>query len=208
MRILITAGPTREYLDPVRFLSNASSGKLGYAIAAAAVRRGHMVELISGPVALKPPKGMKVTQVVTSEEMFEAAARLFPQCDAAVMAAAVCDYRPVKRSNRKLKKTGKRLTIRFRATQDIAAYLGRRKGSRKLIGFALESHDGLKNAAEKLRRKNCDAIILNQPDTIGAETATLQILRTAGGCGPPVTGTKLRLAARILELVEELHSNR
>ena len=132
MRLLLTAGPTREYLDPVRFLSNASSGKLGYAIAAAAAKRGHAVELISGPVELQPPRGVKVTHVVTSQEMFQAASSIFPRCDAAIMAAAVCDYRPAKRSTKKLKKTGDALTVTFRPTQDIAAHLGRRSEERRV----------------------------------------------------------------------------
>jgi len=206
MRILITAGPTREYLDPVRFLSNASSGKLGYAIAAVAARRGHRVELISGPVALKLPPGAKVTSVVTSEEMFQAAVRLFAKCDVGILAAAVCDYRPAKRSARKLKKTGGGLTLRLHLTRDIAAYLGRIKGDRKLIGFALESHDGLRNAEEKLRRKRCDAMILNRPDTIGADRATIQVLHAPNRWDRPVTGTKLRLAAKIVALAETLEA--
>lgn len=208
MRLLITAGPTREYLDPVRFLSNASSGKLGYAIAAAAVRRGHAVELISGPVELKPPPGVKVTHVGTSQEMFEAAVSIFSKCDAAIMAAAVCDYRPAKRSTRKLKKTGDELTITFRPTKDIAAHLGRIKQGRILIGFALESHDGPANAEEKLRRKRCDAIVLNRPDTIGADRATVQILLAPDRWQPPSTGTKPQVARKIVRLAETLAAGR
>lgn len=208
MRLLITAGPTREYLDPVRFLSNASSGKLGYAIAAAAVKRGHVIELISGPVELKPPKGVKVTHVVTSQEMFEAAVSIFARCDAAILAAAVCDYRPAKRSNKKLKKTGDELTITFRPTQDIAAKLGRIKNGRILIGFALESHDGRTHAEEKLRRKRCDAIVLNHPQTIGAERATVQILLAPDHWQASFTGTKPQVARKIVGLAEALVAER
>lgn len=208
MNLLITAGPTREYLDPVRFLTNASSGKLGYAIAACAARRGHRVELISGPVELDAPRGVRVTRVVTSREMYDAAVSLFPSCDAAIMAAAVCDYRPAKRSNRKLKKTGGTLTLTFRSTEDIAARLGRMKGDRVLIGFALESHDGPANAEAKLRRKRCDAIVLNRPDTIGADRATVQFLLKGGGWQAPISATKPRIAGDIVRLTEKLMEGR
>jgi len=208
MRLLITAGPTREYLDPVRFLTNASSGKLGYAIAAAAAKRGHRVELISGPVALTPPRGVKVTNVVTSQEMYAAAVRLFPRCDAAIFAAAVCDYCPAKRSPRKFKKTGRPLTLVLRPTPDIAAKLGRTKGHRVSIGFALETHEAKRNAESKLRRKRCDAVILNHPETIGADRASIQILRAPQHWEPPVAGTKSKIALHIVKLAEELRERR
>ncbi len=205
MRILITAGPTREYLDPVRFLTNASSGKLGYAIAAAAARRGHKVELVSGPVEVKPPKGVRVTQVVTSREMFDAAVALFAKCDAAIMAAAVCDYRPARTSRRKLSRSGG-LTLSLRPTRDISAYLGRTKGDRIVVGFALEDRKGRARAAEKLRRKRCDAIVLNQPSNIGVDSGAVQVMLASAQWLPPMSGTKKRIAEELISLVEALTS--
>jgi phosphopantothenoylcysteine decarboxylase/phosphopantothenate--cysteine ligase len=204
MRLLITAGPTREYLDPVRFLSNASSGKLGFAIAAQAARRGHHVELIAGPVELRAPKGVKVTRIVTSAEMFDAAVARFPKCDAAVMAAAVCDFRPAMVSSKKLQRRGRGLTLALRPTKDICAHLGRRKGPRVVIGFALEDRRPKARAELKLRRKHCDAIVLNHPGNIGAERAIVRFLLYSQGWQPTIEATKLAVAARIVELAEQL----
>ncbi len=203
MRILITAGPTREYLDPVRFLSNASSGKFGYAIAAAAAKRGHQVELVSGPVGLPPPKGVKVTHVVTSREMFDAAARLFPKCHAAVMVAAVCDYRPVRVARRKLSRVAG-MTLTLRPTRDIAAYLGRRKGNRAVVSFALEDREGRARAQAKLRRKRSSAIVLNHPSTIGADRVEIQVCMAPDRWLPRFCGTKRAAAAYLVGLLERI----
>src|SRR5579872_3621384 len=141
MRILITAGPTREYLDDVRFLSNASSGKMGYALVEAAVAAGHDVVLVSGPVALVPPTGIEFHAVETTREMFDACSKLFPQCDGVIGAAAVCDYRPRERVPGKLAKTGQPLVVEFVENPDILAELGRRKQHRWVVGFALETQN-------------------------------------------------------------------
>ena len=148
MRILVTAGPTREYFDSVRFISNPSSGKMGYAIAAEAARRGHKVDLVSGPVELPAPKGVKVTHVVTAQEMFDAAAAMFSRCQAAVMTAAVCDYRPATRLDRKLKKSNRPFSLRLVPTPDICAYLGRIKGDRIVIEMLAESGENLFGSIE------------------------------------------------------------
>src|SRR5262245_58324814 len=141
MRILITAGPTREYLDDVRFLSNASSGRMGYALAETALARGHQVVLISGPVTLPAPTECEFLPVETSEEMHEACLAHFPGCDGAIGAAAVCDYRPRARAVGKISKTGKPILLEFVETPDILADLGRRKEQRWIVGFALESQN-------------------------------------------------------------------
>jgi len=204
MRILVTAGPTREFFDSVRFISNPSSGKMGYAIAAQAARRGWKVDLISGPVELPAPKGVKVTSVVTAQEMFDAAIALFPRCQAAVMTAAVCDYRPAARLDRKLKKSNRVRSLRLLPTPDIAAHLGKSKGDRIVIGFAMEDHDAHRHAEAKLRRKRCDAIVLNGPTNVGGDRASVEIFRKASGWEPPVAGSKTHIAKLVVDLVQLL----
>src|SRR6266478_5014191 len=160
MQILITAGPTREYLDDVRFLSNASSGKMGYALAQAALEAGHKVVLVSGPTSLAPPAGCEFHATETTGEMYDACLALFPKCDGVIGAAAVCDYRPRERLSGKIGKTGKPLQLELVETSDILAELGRRKeGNRRwVVGFALESRNPRENALRKLKAKGCDAI--------------------------------------------------
>lgn len=208
LHILITAGPTREYLDTVRFISNPSSGKMGYAIAAAAARRGHRVTLVSGPVELKPPSGVETFQVVAGAEMALAARRAFKSADAAVFCAAVCDYRPSTRVGRKLPKTKRRLTLELVPTEDIAASLGRTKGRRVTIAFALEDHDGRNKAEKKLRKKNADAILLNGLATIGAGDARFEFLKRGGEWEPWPRLSKAVVARRVVSAVEELVANR
>src|SRR5512136_2309382 len=127
MRTLITAGGTREYLDPVRFISNASSGRMGYALARAALRAGHKVTLITAPTALKPPTGAKVIAVQSAAEMFQAVKKHFPRCDCLIMAAAVADYTPAHPAKTKLKKQAAKLTLELKPTPDILKWAGRRK---------------------------------------------------------------------------------
>jgi phosphopantothenoylcysteine decarboxylase/phosphopantothenate--cysteine ligase len=159
---LITAGPTREPLDPVRFLSNRSSGRMGYALAAAAARAGCRVVLVSGPVALRPPRGARVLRVETAEEMRRATLREARGAGLVIMAAAVADYRPAAPSRRKIKKGAARQVLRLERTPDILAELGRRKRrGQLLVGFAAETHDLLRHAREKLARKNLDFLVAN-----------------------------------------------
>lgn len=204
MRLLITAGPTREYFDSVRFLSNASSGRMGYAIAAEACRRGHEVVLISGPVELPPPEGVEVVRVVSAKEMFEAAVERFADCQAAVMVAAVADYRPVKRARAKQPKTDECLNVALEPTDDICAHLGRTKAGRVVVGFAMEDHDHRAHAEGKLLRKSCDAIVLNHVETAGAVDAEIEIFRASGGWGDPFRGDKAAVAVEVVLLVETL----
>ncbi len=161
MRFLITAGPTREPIDPVRYLSNRSSGKMGYAIAEAAVEAGHDVVLISGPVNLDPPHGAKLISVATSDEMFDSVHRSVPDCDLLVMAAAVADYKPAQISNEKIKKRAADLSLDLIQTRDVLASLPRQDRHFAIVGFAAETESVEANALKKLREKNCDVIVAN-----------------------------------------------
>lgn len=169
MRILVTAGPTREPLDAVRFLSNPSSGKMGFACARAARRAGHRVTLVTGPVALPDPPGVRTVRVTTALEMRRAVLAEYPGADAVVMTAAVGDYRPARRFAGKLKKDARVLTLRLVRTPDILRALGRRKGRRVLVGFALEVQDAVHQALLKYKRKNLDLVLLNSPRTFAAD---------------------------------------
>lgn len=204
MRILVTAGPTQEYFDTVRFVSNPSSGKMGYALAAEAQRRGHAVVLVSGPVLVVAPGGVEFIRVTSAAEMFEACVDTFPDCEAGIMTAAVCDYRPARKLDHKLRKRARPRHITLVPTQDIAAHLGKIKGHRVLVGFAMEDHDHHSHAEQKLRKKNCDAIVLNGKGNIGTDDATVEILQAESGWSRPQSGTKSRIATTILDLVEKL----
>lgn len=204
MKLLVSAGPTREYLDSVRFLSNPSSGRMGYALAREAARRGHDVTLVSGPVALKPPPGVTLVGVESAAEMSAACKRAFRDADAAIMCAAVCDYRPTRRGTLKLPKQTRAFQIMLEPTEDIAAALGRRKGRRVLVGFAMEDHDPHAKAERKLRQKRCDLIVLNGPDNIGTQTAVVEFFTPQGGWEPPIRGSKAAVARAILTRLEAL----
>ena len=169
LNILITAGPTREALDPVRFISNRSSGKMGYALAEAARKKGHRVILISGPVSLNKPKGIKFFPVETAAQMYKRTLLLSKKADLIVMCAAVADYTLFKTERTKIKKHASTLTLRLRRTKDILAELGRRKTEKQiLVGFAAETSNLLENAQTKLASKNLDYIVANQ---VGSKTS-------------------------------------
>ncbi len=203
MRILITAGPTCEDIDPVRYITNRSSGTMGYAVAAEAARRGHEAILVSGPTALEPPEGVEMVPVRSAADMLAACLERFAACDAAILVAAVADYRPADYSPQKIKKDNGDLVLRLARTEDIAQRLGALKARQILVGFALESDEGHASAEAKLAAKNLDAIVLNHPDTLGAGTIAAEVLTCAGGWEPPERLSKPQLAARILDLVEE-----
>ena len=202
-RVLITAGPTREYLDDVRYLSNASSGRMGFALAAAAVQVGWPTVLISGPVDLSPPVGVEFHSVVTTAQMKEVCLELFPACQLVIAAAAVCDYRPRVKISGKLKKTGGTLTLEMIETDDVLAELGRCKGERKLVGFALEAQNPRENALQKLRRKNCDWIVLNNPTAIGSLMNSVELLDPQGATVAAWSGTKTEVAERLIQWLGE-----
>jgi phosphopantothenoylcysteine decarboxylase/phosphopantothenate--cysteine ligase len=166
--ILVSAGPTCEDLDPVRYLTNRSSGKMGYAVAEAAARRGAKVALISGPVNLETPAGVERIDVRSAEEMHRAVVERFARASIAILAAAVADYRPVERRDKKIKKTEAPLAISLEPTTDILAEVGRRKGHKIVVGFAAESDHVAENARKKLSSKNADLIVANDVTAEGA----------------------------------------
>lgn len=171
-RVLITAGPTQEAIDAVRVVTNLSSGKMGFALARQATLLGAEVTLVSGPTSLHPPLHVQYEPVVTAEAMLQVVERHFEKADIVIMSAAVADYRPVKPSAQKMKKSPGTLSIELEPTTDILASLGRRKGARVLVGFALETENGLENAGQKLAQKNLDFIVLNNPNEPGAGFGT------------------------------------
>jgi phosphopantothenoylcysteine decarboxylase / phosphopantothenate---cysteine ligase len=204
MNVLVTAGPTREYLDDVRYLSNASSGKMGYALAAAARDAGWNVVLVSGPVAILPPAGCEFEPVVTTAQMREACLRRLPHCQGVIAAAAVCDFRPVHKIAGKIsKQAGQVLRLELEQTEDILAELGTAKADRWIVGFALESQNGRENALRKLRDKNCDVILLNDPSAIGGEDTRIELLDAEGRVQEDWTGSKREVAALIVAWLRE-----
>ncbi len=207
LNLLITAGPTREPVDPVRFLSNRSSGKMGYALARAAVAKGFAVTLISGPVALTPPDGLAgFVSVTTAAEMAQAVKSRFPLMDAAILCAAVADYTPKTVASQKIKKADGGLTLELVRTEDILAALGKMKTSaQKLIGFAAETQDLEQNAMGKLTRKNLDWIAANRVDlpNLGfqSEQNAITLLGADGSRIEFPAEEKTLLAARLLDAV-------
>jgi phosphopantothenoylcysteine decarboxylase / phosphopantothenate---cysteine ligase len=161
VRFVVTAGPTREAIDPVRFISNRSSGKMGYAIAEAAIAAGHNVKLISGPASVAPPEGAQFISITTSDELHDEVHRAVRKCDVLVMCAAVSDYKPAKVEPRKSQKLKTPFALELIPTRDILASLSRDNRSYLVVGFAAETHDLETNAQKKLRAKNCDLIVAN-----------------------------------------------
>jgi phosphopantothenoylcysteine decarboxylase/phosphopantothenate--cysteine ligase len=161
VRFLVTAGPTREPIDPVRYLSNRSSGKMGYAIAEAAIEAGHDVALISGPVDVDPPRGAELISVSTSDEMFDAVHEHARGCDVLVMCAAVADYKPKKVSDNKIKKRAANFSVELLPTRDILASLPKQDRDYVVVGFAAETENVEANARKKLEEKNCDVVVAN-----------------------------------------------
>jgi phosphopantothenoylcysteine decarboxylase / phosphopantothenate---cysteine ligase len=208
--VLVTAGPTLEDLDPVRFLSNRSSGRMGYRLAEAARDRGATVLLVSGPTALPDPPGMEVVRVRSAAQMQAAVAERVEGASVVAMAAAVCDHRPREVASSKVKKTGGPQTLALVPTADILAGLGQSKGSRVLVGFAAETEELVENAGKKLREKNLDLIVANDVTAEGAgfggETnAALLLDRNGGRVEVPLT-SKRELADRIWDRVLELRA--
>lgn len=207
-RVLVTAGPTREILDPVRHLTNPSSGKMGYALARVAKRRGAEVTLISGPTSLTPPHGVKDVQVTTAQQMHEAVMAEFPQKDAVVMAAAVSDYRPKVAASEKMKKDKGGESLKLERTEDILYRLGQLKADQILIGFAAETENLLENAREKLQQKNLDFIVANDLTAANAgfasDTNEVTILWPAGEMETLTKATKEEVAKQIWDRVERL----
>jgi phosphopantothenoylcysteine decarboxylase/phosphopantothenate--cysteine ligase len=212
-KVIITAGPTREILDPVRFFSNRSSGKMGYALAEAANQLGAEVTLISGPVSLNPPTGVNVKYIENAEEMYNAVMELFPSADIVIKSAAVADYRPKQVSSEKMKKQDGDLIIQMERTKDILKTLGERKDHQFLVGFAAETSNLDEYANSKLKRKNADMIIANNVNEKGAgfeeDTNIVTIYKKDGTKKPLGIMSKKELAEEILrEIVNTLQEER
>lgn len=205
MRILITAGGTREYIDPVRFISNASSGRMGYALARAALKAGHTVTLITGPTSLRIPNNTKVVRVETAAQMFEAVKKHFHRCDCLIMAAAVADYTPARTSKTKIKKTGETMTLQLKSTPDILKWAGKHKKKDQIVvGFALEDKVLRIRAEKKLKSKSLDVIIANTPAAIGSDKSSIQIKTPDSPWINIENTTKSVTARKIVRFVENL----
>lgn len=207
-KVLITAGPTVEAIDPVRYLSNHSSGKMGYAIAEAARDAGAEVILVSGPVSLKTPIGVERIDVVSAKEMKEAVIKRLPEVDIIIKAAAVADYRPKDVAKQKIKKSSNELTLVLEKTDDIAMEVGRKKSPKQLfVGFAAETENVHKNAREKLERKGMDLIVVNdvtQPGAgFGVDTNIVTIYDRKGVVASFPKLSKMEIARRMIALIEE-----
>lgn len=201
-RILITSGPTRQYVDPVRYLSNASSGRMGAALAVAAVEAGHDVVIVSGPVQVSYPSAARVVAVVSTEQMLDVCCREFPHCDGLIAAAAPCDYRPEQVAEEKIAKTGEPLMLQLLETPDVVATLAESKRADQwFVGFALETNDQHIRTLVKLEKKNCDLMILNSPQAINATTNQVEVMDRMGAIVATLSGTKTLVAKGILRLV-------
>jgi phosphopantothenoylcysteine decarboxylase/phosphopantothenate--cysteine ligase len=207
--VLITAGPTREKIDPVRYLTNRSSGRMGYAIAEAALRRGARVLLVSGPTLLTPPEAAEVTRVESAEQMREAVLQLLPRASIVIKTAAVSDYRPKAAANQKMKRKGP-MTLELEATPDILKELASKKGSRLIVGFAAETENVLENARQKLVAKNLDMIVVNDVSREGigfdSDRNAVTIIMHDGVVEVP-ENTKSEVAQRVLDQVVRLRQN-
>ena len=208
--VLITAGPTREKIDPVRYLTNRSSGRMGYALAEAALRRGARVLLVSGPAALTPPDAAAVTRVESAEQMREAVLKLLPQATIVIKTAAVSDYRPKHPASQKIKSKGA-LTLELEPTTDILADIARKKDSQIIIGFAAETENALENARQKLSSKSLDAIVANDVSREGvgfdSDRNAVTIITHDDVIEVPES-TKWEVAQRVLDEIVRLRDRR
>jgi phosphopantothenoylcysteine decarboxylase/phosphopantothenate--cysteine ligase len=203
-KILITSGPTRQYLDPVRYLTNASSGRMGRALAEAALAAGHEVIVVSGPVTVDYPPQAKVLPVISTEELLETCQREFPSCDGVIGAAAPCDYRPVQVESKKIAKTGQPLELHLVETPDVMATLGATKRPGQwLVGFALETDDQRFRALVKLEKKSCDLIVLNGPAAMDSLDNQVEVLDVTGQVIAAIQGSKAVVARGILKVISD-----
>ena len=204
MNILITSGPTREYLDPVRYLTNGSSGRMGFALAEAVLQQGDVPIVVSGHVTVDYPQGAAVHRVETTEQMLQRCLELFPQCAGVIGAAAPCDFRPVAFSEQKIvkPKDGSGIHLQLLETPDILAALGKiKRPDQWSVAFALETSGGKHRALEKLQRKLCNFVVLNSPDSIDSEEASFQVFDANGEQRTAFTGAKHIFAQALLQLV-------
>ena len=203
-KILITSGPTRQYIDPVRYLSNASSGQMGRCLAVAALHREHEVVVVSGPVQLSYPDGCRVVEVVSTDEMLHACVEEFPGCDGMIGAAAPCDYQPIEVAEQKLRKTGGMRQLKLMETPDIMATLGREKRPGQwTVAFALETDDAHFRAITKLERKFCNLVVLNGVRAIDAADNQVDIIAPDGNVVCSAAGPKQQVADQILLTIQQ-----
>ena len=203
--ILITSGPTRQYLDPVRYLTNASSGRMGAALAEAALERGHAVTIISGPVSVDYPAAARLIAVDTTDQMLAAVLEQFPSHDGLIGAAAPCDYMPRRVSSEKIAKDGRPLTLELVETPDIVATAAQRKRPDQwVVGFALVTEDQRLPALVKMERKCCNLMVSNGPGAINATTNDVEIIAADGTTIALASGSKRQVADAILQAVEPL----
>lgn len=206
--ILITAGPTREFLDPVRFLTNRSSGKMGYEIAEEALRRGAQVILISGPTHIFPPQRVEFKQVQTAQEMEKEVSKHYPQADIVIMAAAISDFRFVRMMPQKVKKQELEEKVKLAPTQDILKKLGKKKGKKVLVGFAAETENVVDNALKKIREKNLDLIVANDvsEEGIGFESDLnlVSIIFPDGRTIQTEKRSKQEISQKVLDTIEDI----
>jgi len=202
-RILITSGPTRQYLDPVRYLTNASSGRMGAALASAAVEAGHEVVVVTGPVEVEYPQAAEVIPIVSTEQMLQLALEVFPSCSGLIGVAAPCDYRPVIVSSQKIRKTGSPLTIHLVETPDVVAELAAVRTSQWMVAFALETEDERMRAMQKMERKSCELIVVNGPRAIHAVETAVEILASEGGVIASFSGDKRRVGKDVFRVIAQ-----
>ena len=202
-RILITSGPTCQYLDPVRYLTNASSGRMGRGLAEAALEHGHEVVIVSGPVDIEYPTAAEVVPVVSTEEMLDECRRLFSGCDGLIGVAAPCDYRPVKVAANKIAKTGEPLVLHLIETDDVVAALGAEKRHQWLVGFALETEDRRLRALGKLEKKSCDLMVLNGAEAMHSLENHVEVLDRNGDVLAEFHGPKPEVARGIFRIIQQ-----
>jgi phosphopantothenoylcysteine decarboxylase/phosphopantothenate--cysteine ligase len=204
LQFLITAGGTREYIDPVRFISNASTGTMGYELARSALLAGHDVTLVTAPTNLNTPKGAGVVKVESAHDMFEVVKDKFGGCDCLIMTAAVSDYTPVKPARLKIKKSPGVITLKLKPTQDILKWAGtHKKQNQMVVGFALEDRDIKTGAERKLRDKKLDMIIANTPAAIGSERCEVWVKKTGQEWRRFAEAPKGHVANRLIRLIEQ-----
>lgn len=202
-KILITSGPTRQYLDPVRYLSNASSGQMGSCLASAALELDHEVVIVTGPVEISYPAEAQVIRVVSTEEMLQAARSVFPDCDGMIGAAAPCDFQPATVASEKIRKSGQQWTLTLTETPDVIGTLAREKKTGQwLVGFALETGEGVARAREKLLRKSLDLIILNDASAIDSKFNHVQLIDHSNEGPCSFAGKKIEVARYLLAEIE------
>lgn len=206
--VLVTAGPTREAIDPVRFISNNSTGKMGYAIAGKAAQRGARVFLVSGPVNIDTPRGVEKYDVVSAQEMYNKVMELFGKCDIVIKAAAVADYAPLEAYSQKVKKTTSELELKLKKNPDILYELGKIKGDRIIVGFAMETEKLAENAAAKVKNKNLDFIVANDLNEPGAgfasDTNVVKLIDREGNIESIPKKSKLEIADIILDRISDI----